>query len=77
MANKAIRSTFYLEPGLHRALHLKAATSNRSMSAIVNDAVRASLGDDEEDLAVFSGRENEKTMSCEQFLAKLKADVAL
>ena len=71
MANKAIRSTFYLEPGLHRALHLKAATAHRPMSAIVNAAVRESLQEDEEDLAAFSGRAKEKAISYEQFLAKL------
>ena len=44
------------------------------MSEIVNDAVRASLREDEEDLAAFSGQSKEKTMSYEQFLGKLKAD---
>jgi plasmid stability protein len=77
MSTEAIRSTLYLEPGLHQALRLKAATAHRSMSEIVNDAVRASLREDEEDLAAFSGRAKEKTMSYEQFLAKLKADGAL
>ncbi|MCX7146756.1 MAG: hypothetical protein NT042_11265 [Sulfuritalea sp.] len=74
MTTQAIRSTLYLEPGLHQALRLKAATAHRSMSEIVNDAVRASLQEDEEDLAAFSGRSKEKTMSYEQLLAKLKAD---
>lgn len=74
MTTQAIRSTLYLEPGLHQALRLKAATAHRSMSEIVNDAVRASLREDEEDLAAFSGRAKEKTMSYEQFLARLKAD---
>jgi plasmid stability protein len=77
MSTQAIRSTLYLEPVLHQALRLKAATAHRSMSEIVNDAVRASLREDEEDLAAFSGRAKEKTMSYEQFLAKLKADGAL
>ena len=77
MSTEAIRSTLYLEPGLHQALRLKAATAHRSMSEIVNDAVRASLREDEEDLAAFSGRAKEKTMNYEQFLAKLKADGAL
>ena len=43
MTTQAIRSTLYLEPGLHQALRLKAATAHRSMSEIVNDAVRACL----------------------------------
>ncbi len=77
MSTEAIRSTLYLEPGLHQALRLKAATAHRSMSEIVNDAVRASLREDEEDRAAVSGRAKEKTLSYEQFLAKLKADGAL
>lgn len=59
MANQAIRSTFYLEPDPHRALRSKAETANRSMSEIVNDAVRAALLEDEKDLAEFSGRAKE------------------
>jgi plasmid stability protein len=74
MPTQAIRATLYLEPGLHQALRLKAATAHRSMSEIVNDAVRASLREDEEDLAAFTARAKEKTVSYEQFLTKLKAD---
>lgn len=77
MTTKTVRSTFYLEPDLHQALRNKAATTHRSMSEIVNDAVRALLREDEEDLAAFSGRAKEKSVSYEQFLAKLKADGAL
>ncbi len=77
MTMPAIRSTLYLEPGLHQALRLKAATAHRSMSEIVNDAVRAALREDEEDLAAFSDRAEEKTLSYEQLLAKLKADGTL
>ena len=77
MATQAVRSTFYLEPALQQALRRKAATAHRSMSEIVNDAVRALLREDEEDLAAFSGRAKEETTSYEQFLAKLKADGAL
>jgi hypothetical protein len=73
MANQAIRSTFYLEPKLHQALRRKAAIAHRSMSEIVSDAIRAALLEDEEDLAAFSGRAKEKTMSYEQFLANWNA----
>jgi len=73
MATQAVRSTFYLEPGLHQALRLKAATTHRSMSEIVNEAVRALLREDEEGLAAFSGRAKEKFVSYEQFLANWNA----
>lgn len=77
MSSDTVRSTFYLEPALHRALRLKAATAHRSMSEIVNDAIRSALREDEEDLAAFSGRAGEKTLSYEEFLAQLKADGTL
>lgn len=73
MVTQVVRSTFYLEPGLYQSLRSKAATANLSMSEIVSDAVRGLLREDEEDLAAFSGRVNEKTMSYEQFLANLDA----
>lgn len=77
MSSDAIRSTFYLEPALHRALRLKAASAHRSMSEIVNDAVREALREDEVDLAAFTKRAREKSLSYEDFLAKLKADGTL
>jgi plasmid stability protein len=77
MSSDAIRSTVYLEPALHRALRLKAATTHRSMSEIVNDAIRAALREDQEDLSAFAERAGEKTLSYEEFLAQLKADGTL
>lgn len=77
MSSDAIRSTLYLDPALHRALRLKAATAHRSMSEIVNDALRAALREDQEDLAAFADRVGEKTLSYEEFLAQLKADGTL
>jgi plasmid stability protein len=77
MSSDAVRSTLYLEPALHRALRLKAAATHRSMSEIVNDAIRAALRDDEVDLTAFRKRTREKTLSYEEFLAQLKADGTL
>jgi len=77
VSSNTIRSTLYLEPSLHQALRLKAATAHRSMSEIVNDAIRAALREDEEDLAAFAEREREQPLSYEAFLAQLKADGTL
>jgi predicted DNA binding CopG/RHH family protein len=74
---EAVRSTVYLEPDLHRALRLKSAHSRKSMSEIVNDAVRQALREDEADLAAVRSRAKEKALSYEDFLAKLKADGTL
>jgi len=77
MDSSAIRSTLYLEPALHQALRIKAATAHRSMSEIVNDAIRAALREDEEDLGAFAEREIERPVTYEALLAQLKADGTL
>jgi plasmid stability protein len=76
-AAESIRSTLYLETSLHQALRLKAAESRRSMSEIVNDALREALREDQEDLQALRSRAGEKTLGYEAFLAKLKADGSL
>lgn len=68
------RSTVYLEPELHKAVRLKSAHTNRSISDIVNDSLREALREDQEDLAAFEERASEPVMSYEAFLTKLKAD---
>lgn len=77
MGSDAVRSTLYIEPALHQALRLKAAIAHRSMSEIVNDAIRAVLREDEEDLAAFAERAAEQPLSYEEFLAQLRADGTL
>ena len=66
------RATIYFDPRLHRAIRLKAAHTHRSVSDIVNDAVRAALREDQEDLAAFEDRAAEPTMSYEALLKDLK-----
>ena len=77
MGSDTVRATIYLEAPLHQALRLKATTSHRSMSDIVNDAVRSALREDEEDLAAFAERDGEQPITYEAFLAQLKADGTL
>jgi plasmid stability protein len=76
-STEAVRSTVYLEPELHQALRLKSAHSRRSMSDLVNEALRQSLREDQEDLTAVRARAKEKTLGYEEFLAKLKADGTL
>lgn len=68
----AKRSTIYFDPELHQALRLKAASTNRSVSEIVNEAVRRALKEDQEDLAAFGDRAAEPTISYEELLDDLK-----
>lgn len=67
------RSTVYFEPDIHNALRLKAASTHRSLSDLVNEAVRHSLREDQDDLAAFEERVAEPTMSYEALLKDLKA----
>jgi hypothetical protein len=69
---KPKRATVYFEPSLHKALRLKAAHSERSVSELVNAAVRRSLADDAEDLAAFRDRADEPALSFEDILKDLK-----
>jgi plasmid stability protein len=73
MSMPAKRSTIYLAPDLHRALRIKAIHTHRSMSDLVNDAVRMALREDQEDLAAFEERAGEPTMTYEELLQDLRA----
>jgi len=66
------RATVYFDPDIHRALRLKAAASDDSMSDIVNRAVRLSLAEDAEDLEAFQRRKREPDLDFEQFVKALK-----
>ena len=64
--------TVYLEPDLHRVLRIKAAETDRSVSDLVNDAVRATLAEDAEDLAAFEDRAREPAVEFESIVQDLK-----
>ena len=74
MTTLSKRSTIYLDPTLHQALRLKALETSRSMSEIINEAVREALAEDAEDLAVFEERASEPLISYGQMIKKLKKD---
>ena len=67
------RSTVYFDKNLHRALRIKAADTHRSLSELVNEAVRAILREDAEDLAAFDERSDEPMLSYEELLRDLEA----
>ena len=74
MNTETKRATIYLDPTLHKALRIKAAETSRSMSEIVNEAVKQALAEDAEDLAAFEVRVNEPLVSFENILKELKED---
>ncbi len=62
MATSPKRATIYFDPEIHRALRMKSAASERSISEVVNEAVRLSLAEDAEDLAAFDTRARESNL---------------
>lgn len=68
------KATVYLDDDLHQALRLKAAETRESMSELVNEAVRAVLSEDLEDLEDWKKRRNEEPIAYEKFLKQLEAD---
>lgn len=74
MTTKTKRTTIYLEPDLHKALRMKAVTASRSVSELVNEAVKKSFAADAEDLDVFEARAKEPTLSYEEMVKRLKKD---
>ncbi|HNS22688.1 MAG TPA: hypothetical protein PKH24_19450 [Sedimentisphaerales bacterium] len=74
MASLSKRATVYFDPAIHRALKIKAAETTRSISDIVNDALRRELAEDEEDLRAFEERAKERRFSFDKVLKDLKAN---
>ena len=72
MSEYTKRETVYLDPMLHKALRIKAAETSRSVSALINEAVRFSLAEDAEDLAAFTERDGEPLLAFEDVLEELK-----
>tara|TARA_B110000037_G_C17026921_1_gene467766 strand:- start:79 stop:300 length:222 start_codon:yes stop_codon:yes gene_type:complete len=68
------KATLYLEEPVHKALRLKAAETRQSMSDLVNDALKASLLEDLEDITAWRERKNDETIGFEDFVALLKED---
>ncbi len=74
MATQTKRATIYFDPNLHKALRLKAVETSRSVSELVNEAVREALSDDAEDLLAFEERADETVISYEKMVKRLKKD---
>ncbi len=66
------RATVYSDVEIHRALRLKAASSDKTISDMVNEAVKLSLAEDAEDLAAFDERAGEPNLDFEHFVKALK-----
>ncbi len=67
------RATVYFDADLHRALRLKAAETDHSVSELVNDAVKQYMAEDAEDLATFDSRASEPELPFEDVVKELRA----
>jgi len=66
------RATIYLDPDIHRALRLKAAETDRTISDLVNEAVQLALAEDAEDLSAFDQRAMEPNLPFEDVVKELR-----
>ena len=74
MAEPAKRATVYFDPIIHKALKLKSIETSRSMSELVNKAVKEALAEDAEDLSAVEERADEPLISFSEMVKRLKKD---
>jgi plasmid stability protein len=66
------RATVYFAADVHAALRRRAAAADRSISGMVNEAVRAALAEEVSDLEAFAQRRGGKSVSFQTFVRGLK-----
>ena len=74
MATATKRATVYFDPDIHKALKLKAIETSKSISDLVNLAVREALAEDAEDISAYDERANEPLISFSEMVKRLKKD---
>ena len=66
------RATIYFDGEIHKALKIKAAETNQSISELVSKAVTLTFREDLEDLADIQNRISEPNITFETILSELK-----
>ena len=74
MAEPAKRATVYFDPIIHKALKLKSIETSKSISELVNNAVKEALAEDAEDLSAVEERADEPLISFSEMVKRLKKD---
>ena len=74
MATLSKRATVYFDPFIHRALKLKSIETSKSISELVNEAVKEILAEDAEDINAFEERADEPLVSFSEMVKRLKKD---
>ena len=70
--NDSKRATVYFDADVHWALRVKAAAADRSISDVVNEAVKVALAEDVEELVAFEERQAERSVSFESVVRALR-----
>lgn len=74
MATPTKRATVYFDPAIHKALKLKSIETSKSISDLVNMAVKESLAEDADDISAYEERANEPLISFSEMVKRLKKD---
>ncbi len=74
MSAEVQRATIYFDPNVHKALQMKSIETSRSITDIVNQAVRALLAEDVEDVLAYEERLDEPLVSYDQMVERLRKD---
>jgi len=74
MAAPAKRATVYFDPIIHKALKLKSIETSKTISQLVNEAVKEALAEDAEDITAFDERADEPLISYSEMVKRLKND---
>ncbi len=74
MVTPSKRVTVYFDPMIHRALQLKSIETSKSISQLVNTAVREMLREDAEDIAAFEKRVDEPLIGFSEMVKRLRED---
>ena len=74
MTTPAKRATVYFDPIIHKALKLKSIETSRSISDLVNEAVKEALAEDAEDITTVEERANEPLVGFSEMVKRLKKD---
>lgn len=74
MSISSKRATVYFDPDIHKALKLKSIETSKSISELVNEAVKTTLAEDAEDIIAFEDRAEEPLISFSDMVKRLKKD---
>jgi hypothetical protein len=74
MAAPTKRATVYFDPNIHKALKLKSIETSKSISELVNEAVKTALSGDADDITAAEERADEPLISFAEMVKRLKKD---